>query len=66
MPLEPLVINVRTVSSALKAMGLDQQKNFHRYHRVLWSYLELANSYSLRHRNLLYCSSLVVIRTQVA
>src|SRR5918994_5002412 len=25
----------RTVSSALKAMGLDQQKNFHRYHRVL-------------------------------
>ncbi len=25
----------RTVSSALKATGLDQQKNFHRYHRVL-------------------------------
>lgn len=25
----------RTVSSALKAMALDQQKNFHRYHRVL-------------------------------
>jgi len=25
----------RTVSSALRAMGLDQQKNFHRYHRVL-------------------------------
>jgi DDE superfamily endonuclease len=25
----------RTVSAALKAMGLDQQKNFHRYHRVL-------------------------------
>src|SRR5215210_2816941 len=25
----------RTVSSALKAMGLDQQKRFHRYHRVL-------------------------------
>jgi hypothetical protein len=24
-----------TVSSALKAMGLDQQKTFHRYHRVL-------------------------------
>jgi hypothetical protein len=23
----------RTVSSALRAMGLDQQKNFHRYHR---------------------------------
>ncbi len=26
---------IRPVSSALKAMGLDQQKNFHRYHRVL-------------------------------
>src|ERR687897_796908 len=25
----------RTVSSALHAMGLDQQKQFHRYHRVL-------------------------------
>src|SRR5215212_7750727 len=25
----------RTVSSALRAMGLDQQKTFHRYHRVL-------------------------------
>lgn len=25
----------RTVSSALRAMGLDQQKNFHHYHRVL-------------------------------
>ncbi len=25
----------RTVSSALKAMGLDQHKQFHRYHRVL-------------------------------
>jgi len=24
----------RTVSSALRAMGLDQQKRFHRYHRV--------------------------------
>ena len=23
----------RTVSSALRAMSLDQQKNFHRYHR---------------------------------
>jgi hypothetical protein len=23
----------RTVSSALKAMGLDQQRRFHRYHR---------------------------------
>ncbi len=34
----------RTVSSALLAMGLDQQKNFHRYHRVLsrakWSSME--------------------------
>ncbi len=25
----------RTVSSALRVMGLDQQRNFHRYHRVL-------------------------------
>jgi predicted hydrolase (HD superfamily) len=25
----------RTVSSALRAMGLDQYKRFHRYHRVL-------------------------------
>ncbi len=25
----------RTVSSALRAMGLDRHKNFHRYHRVL-------------------------------
>jgi transposase len=25
----------RTVSSALRAMGLDQDKRFHRYHRVL-------------------------------
>jgi hypothetical protein len=25
----------RTVSSALRVMGLDQQKRFHRYHRVL-------------------------------
>jgi hypothetical protein len=34
----------RTVSSALRAMGLDQHKRFHRYHRVLsrasWSTLE--------------------------
>jgi hypothetical protein len=34
----------RTVSSALRAMGLDQQKSFHRYHRVLsrakWSSME--------------------------
>jgi len=25
----------RTISSALRAMGLDQEKRFHRYHRVL-------------------------------
>jgi hypothetical protein len=34
----------RTVSSALRAMGLDHEKCFHRYHRVLsrasWSSLE--------------------------
>jgi len=34
----------RTVSAALRAMGLDQHKRFHRYHRVLsrasWSSLE--------------------------
>jgi hypothetical protein len=34
----------RTVSSALRAMGLDQRKGFHRYHRVLsnasWSSLK--------------------------
>ena len=34
----------RTVSSALRAVGLDQQKRFHRYHRVLsrakWSTTE--------------------------
>ena len=36
----------RTISSALKAMGLDQQKQFHRYHRVLsrakWSSMEVS------------------------
>src|SRR5215213_1510220 len=36
----------RTVSSALRAMGLDQSKTFHRYHRVLsrakWSSLEMS------------------------
>jgi hypothetical protein len=36
----------RTVASALRAMGLDQQKRFHRYHRVLsrasWSSREVA------------------------
>jgi hypothetical protein len=35
----------RTVSSALRAMGLDQEKRFHRYHRVLsrasWSSREV-------------------------
>lgn len=34
----------RTVASALRAMGLDREKNFHRYHRVLsrakWSAME--------------------------
>jgi DDE superfamily endonuclease len=34
----------RTLSSTLRAMGLDHQKRFHRYHRVLsrarWSSLE--------------------------
>ena len=30
-----LAPGARTVSSALIAMGLDQQKRFHRYHRVL-------------------------------
>ena len=36
----------RTVSSALRAMGLDQYKRFHRYHRVLsraeWSSREVS------------------------
>ncbi len=35
----------RTVSSALRAMGLDREKRFHRYHRVLsrasWSSREV-------------------------
>jgi hypothetical protein len=30
-----LAPGLRTVSSALRAMGLDQHKRFHRYHRVL-------------------------------
>jgi hypothetical protein len=30
-----LAPGTRTVSSALRAMGLDQEKRFHRYHRVL-------------------------------
>jgi hypothetical protein len=41
-----LAPGARTVSSALRAMGLDQQKRFHRYHRVLsrarWSSREVA------------------------
>jgi hypothetical protein len=36
----------RTVSSALRAMGLDQEKRFHRYHRILsrasWSSREVS------------------------
>src|SRR5918994_4616756 len=32
---EILAPGQRTVSSALRAMGLDQHKRFHRYHRVL-------------------------------
>jgi DDE superfamily endonuclease len=36
----------RTVSSALRAMGLDQHERFHRYHRVLsrasWSSCEVS------------------------
>src|SRR3712207_1294714 len=39
-----LAPGARTVSSALRAMGLDREKRFHRYHRVLsrarWSGLE--------------------------
>jgi hypothetical protein len=39
-----LAPGLRTVSSALRAMGLDQYKRFHRYHRVLshasWSSLK--------------------------
>jgi hypothetical protein len=41
-----LAPGARTVSSALRAMGLDQEKRFHRYHRVLsrasWSSLEVS------------------------
>ena len=41
-----LAPGARTVASALRAMGLDQQKRFHRYHRVLsrasWSSREVA------------------------
>ena len=40
-----LAPGARTVSSALRAMGLDQEKRFHGYHRVLsravWSSLEV-------------------------
>jgi hypothetical protein len=38
----------RTLSSALRAMGLDQEKRFHRYHRVLsrasWSSREVSRA----------------------
>jgi hypothetical protein len=41
-----LAPGARTVSSALRAMGLDQENRFHRYHRVLsragWSSLEVS------------------------
>jgi DDE superfamily endonuclease len=41
-----LAPGARTVSSALRAMGLDREKRFHRYHRVLsrasWSSLEVS------------------------
>ena len=41
-----LAPGTRTVSSALRAMGLDQHKRFHRYHRVLsrasWSSREVS------------------------
>jgi hypothetical protein len=41
-----LAPGARTVSSALRAMGLDQEKRFHRYHRVLsrasWSSLKVS------------------------
>ncbi len=30
-----LVVGRRTVCSALRAMGLEQEKQFHKYHRVL-------------------------------
>ncbi len=41
-----LAPGARTVSSALRAMGLDREKRFHRYHRVLsrasWSSLKVS------------------------
>jgi hypothetical protein len=41
-----LAPGARTVSSALRAMGLDQEDRFHRYHRVLsracWSSLKVS------------------------
>jgi hypothetical protein len=41
-----LAPGARTVSSALRAMGLDQEERFHRYHRVLsrasWSSLKVS------------------------
>jgi len=42
-----LASGARTISSALRAMGLDQEKRFHRYHRVLsrasWSSWEVSH-----------------------
>ena len=42
-----LASGARTISSALRAMGLDQEKRFHRYHRVLscasWSSREVSH-----------------------
>jgi hypothetical protein len=41
-----LAPGTRTVSSALRAMGLDHERRFHRYHRVLsrasWSSLKVS------------------------
>ena len=41
-----LAPGAKTISSALRAMGLDQEKRFHRYHRVLsrasWSSREVS------------------------
>ena len=41
-----LAPGARTISSALRAMGLDQERRFHRYNRVLsrasWSSLEVS------------------------
>src|SRR5687767_15873102 len=43
-----LAPGARTVGSALRAMGLDQEKRFHRYHRMLsrasWSSREVSRA----------------------